>query len=685
MSKKTKVLAEIVASVLTFSIAIGLFATKISNTSARGSGLFPFGYLYDEHITEYSELTDANAKMAWAIYYICESFQSDDTPLEWIEDMTLGSGDMTQEFWDDWGQYLVAYRLLDDMVDGEEKEAMLSWAKKKGYWKEDYVAPYDKFNMETLKNTYHIYGWCYYAARLTDLATDDITEQILPNRKFSDYEFYYFVSIEKGIFGLDYNPSTIKWNKDKPSYPFLYSDNDRYAIYYSKKLNKWVGFGYTDEVTQKVLTEQNAFGEPHGMAGGLWTEEQYNFIKYMDYGMYSMFHDLCNDTETSLAWAKENWESIKKDPYYSSINVTELREGWQYGKDAPEYILEFLAETDNPYLKESKYKGWYENWLKNYKGTAGNYELLTGYNEDYEEWYAAWLKENKPGVTMGGKKASPTATPTPTQIPIDHTEDVNISDENDDVIPTPTPTPLPSPEDVAEELSVDAEDGSHVHEYVVNILEDSTCAKEGIAEYICGECGDIQPGVVPKKDHQYELIDFADATCEYDGYEKYECSECHDIQTVITETATGHFYEITDRKEATCTEDGYEITECQNCHDVQTEILVSDGHQWITTDLVEATCTTEGYETKYCPVCETTETSPIPKKAHTEAERVVKEAGFFTNGEKEIYCSECGEIIRTEKIPMESPAPLWLFAVVGAGVAGIIVTVIVTVAKKKNN
>ena len=67
----------------------------------------------------------------------------------------------------------------------------------------------------------------------------------------------------------------------------------------------------------------------------------------------------------------------------------------------------------------------------------------------------------------------------------------------------------------------------------------------------------------------------------------------------------------------------------------------------------EATCAASGQKEEYCLDCgSVVKTSVIPMESHTVAERVVREATFDSEGLKEAYCTVCGTVVgETTAIP----------------------------------
>lgn len=141
----------------------------------------------------------------------------------------------------------------------------------------------------------------------------------------------------------------------------------------------------------------------------------------------------------------------------------------------------------------------------------------------------------------------------------------------------------------------------------------------------------------------------------------------------------------------TCTKDGVKTVKCTNsgCKETKTETVKALGHKWddgkITT---EPTCTEEGVKTISCmnSGCTETKTETVPALGHDWDEgTVTKEPTKKETGEKVLTCQNCGET-ETEVIPViaSTGAPVWLWIVIGVGVAAILLWIILAKRKKED-
>ncbi len=144
----------------------------------------------------------------------------------------------------------------------------------------------------------------------------------------------------------------------------------------------------------------------------------------------------------------------------------------------------------------------------------------------------------------------------------------------------------------------DTESGSHVFsitEYLIcaehkygdwEIIEASTCSKEGKRKHTCTVCGfeeEATYGIDPTN-HTYEWEVLKEATCEEDGERRGICTGCGNVLNDYID-ATGHTEVITiEGHDATCTEPGYTSQiECSVCGEIlqysyETEPAL--GHDW---------------------------------------------------------------------------------------------------------
>lgn len=537
----------------------------------------------------------------------------------------------------DWFQYITAIRLCgvqDDWSIADElfsKKAVLKYAQKNGYWKDDYVAPFEKWDLEAMKNTYYITEMASVDPLAWGVNWLDGTTRFPTDYRVSDYEVYA-VARACGVFTPNsYTPSTCKYDLDS------YEDvGTKAPIKYGRIMyQKNDGTYFTDDDVNKKLASGGVI---------LVTEEQYEFIKDMDYNEFSEFLGVCCNTTELVTYG---WGYWKQDT------------GWPLDGEPSEAVLEYLAEIGSPALKKSAYSEWYGEWLKTYESTSGNWELINSIVIDYDKWYSDWLKENRPGITL---ETQPRKT------------------QN---VPTPTPEPEYNPTDKAEELSRENSTDGHTHEYVPNIILEPGCETEGQVEYVC-ECGDVISDVLPLLGHLLVITDSEEATCTSGGYTISTCDRCGDTFSDNTDPL-GHDWQVTEIIEASCENEGCIKYHCDQCGEDYEETTEKLDHLWQIVETVGATCSHEGSETSECQNCGECSTDIIARLNHTEATRVKEEAAFFKKGIEETYCTECGEVLKESPIEsglsdfVSSDAHIYVFG----GAAVVIAALLILVLRKR--
>ena len=169
------------------------------------------------------------------------------------------------------------------------------------------------------------------------------------------------------------------------------------------------------------------------------------------------------------------------------------------------------------------------------------------------------------------------------------------------------------------------------------IKEAATCDKEGIAEDICVNCGQIVERKIPTIAHKKATVKAKAATCTEDGVAKtyYTCTQCHKnfsdsrLKNEITDMtayilqATGHVnLSKTEAKPATCEVDGnreYYTCACGKYFEdaegklemdvtgttIEEVVKIPATHGEMTkTEAKPATCTEDGNRQYYtCPTC----------------------------------------------------------------------------------
>ena len=155
------------------------------------------------------------------------------------------------------------------------------------------------------------------------------------------------------------------------------------------------------------------------------------------------------------------------------------------------------------------------------------------------------------------------------------------------------------------------------------------------------------------------------ATCTAEGsYENVVyCSVCNTelSRDTVTVDKVAHDYDAVVTA-PTCTEEGYTTYTCSACGDSyvadETEKVAHTPAAAVAENTVDSTCTVAGsYESVvYCSACNTElsrETITVEKIAHSEDEgTVTTEPTYNSTGVKTFKCTVCGEVLRTETVPM---------------------------------
>ena len=66
----------------------------------------------------------------------------------------------------------------------------------------------------------------------------------------------------------------------------------------------------------------------------------------------------------------------------------------------------------------------------------------------------------------------------------------------------------------------------HVHSYTLKVIKEADCTHEGLADYICSECGQTYEDIIPKTHKYVEKV--VDPTYDEEGYTLHTCSVCGD-------------------------------------------------------------------------------------------------------------------------------------------------------------
>lgn len=208
---------------------------------------------------------------------------------------------------------------------------------------------------------------------------------------------------------------------------------------------------------------------------------------------------------------------------------------------------------------------------------------------------------------------------------------------------------------------------SPVHEHDFKVVEtEPTCTEQGYKQEVCG-CGEKKDpyDFVPALGHDFSgdshTVNVIEATCTEDGLEEWTCSRCGEIQAVPI-PATGHDFQVTDQKDPTCTEAGYKDMKCANCGEIRHQRIAPLGHSWGEWETVTpATTTTEGVKRRVCTRCQEEQLGTIPKLPHehhyTRPEVIAptcEEQGYT-----KLYC-ECGKSIIDENSYVPALGHIWI-------------------------
>ena len=118
------------------------------------------------------------------------------------------------------------------------------------------------------------------------------------------------------------------------------------------------------------------------------------------------------------------------------------------------------------------------------------------------------------------------------------------------------------------------------HVYEETVVQTATCSEEGLLRYTCA-CGDSYDAVLPKTEHAFENV-FVAPTCTDNGVELLRCSACGEEQTVRSLDldpdaedllALSHDYQISEQTEPTEDEDGRTVYTCTRCGNSYTAVL----------------------------------------------------------------------------------------------------------------
>ncbi len=184
-----------------------------------------------------------------------------------------------------------------------------------------------------------------------------------------------------------------------------------------------------------------------------------------------------------------------------------------------------------------------------------------------------------------------------------------------------------------------------------------TCTGSGSKHTECTVCKEVLEviAISPNGHTSTDWIIDKNAICTTDGLKHKECIICGETLESESISKTGHTISqwIVD-KNATCTSTGSRHTECTVCGAVvETSTIEPVGHttsDWIVVE--KAACTTSGSKQKVCMVCNAVvESGVIAPKGHTPGSW----EDDYKTLTKNQFCSSCGEVVKTQKIPLKTP------------------------------
>ncbi len=181
------------------------------------------------------------------------------------------------------------------------------------------------------------------------------------------------------------------------------------------------------------------------------------------------------------------------------------------------------------------------------------------------------------------------------------------------------------------------------HEFVSEVISESTCAVNGVIRHTCTCCGLITEELLPLKQHSYgEWVEELSPTCTQSGTAVQSCIYCGRQNSAVM-PALGHDY-VEIIVEPDCVNEGYTLHECSRCKlshkDGFVEALGHDYGDWYT--VKPATCTEEGSEARVCSVCGAEELRTVGVTEHNYICHKV-EPSCTESGYTEYVCADCGD------------------------------------------
>lgn len=150
----------------------------------------------------------------------------------------------------------------------------------------------------------------------------------------------------------------------------------------------------------------------------------------------------------------------------------------------------------------------------------------------------------------------------------------------------------------------------------------------------------------------FEQWDFKN-TWTMEGREDYPYPELIDTPLILPEDSLHkHDYKSGVTIPATHTSTGVMTYTCE-CGDSYTETIEKTAEHSYSSVVTDPTCTEQGYTTYTCACGDSYKADYVTENGHTDGEwTVTKPATTTATGTKTQSCSVCGEVIRTETIPM---------------------------------
>ena len=164
------------------------------------------------------------------------------------------------------------------------------------------------------------------------------------------------------------------------------------------------------------------------------------------------------------------------------------------------------------------------------------------------------------------------------------------------------------------------------HEFDVHVVEYAQGDSAGIREYVCIHCGYSYEEEIPRTGHHYgEYRIVQEATCAQEGLKVRECLDCGIEDSDIIPFREEHsFGDWKQEKEQTCSQDGLQQRFCELCGYAEQQTAAATGVHEYKEAAREATCTKEGEKVYTCSFCGDVYREEIKATGHKWGEKFVK-------------------------------------------------------------